>query len=76
MREERKIIATKDTTYKNTGHIETNDMSILKRYGKAHNPEEMEGMVKTCGHCNQGKQYRHGRFFTPCPICSKARIKR
>ena len=50
-------------------HIETNDKSILSRYGKQHNAGEMEGMVKTCSHCGGGKQYRHGRMWTPCSIC-------
>ena len=50
-------------------HIETSDKSILKRYGKPHNTEEMEGMVKICSHCGQGKQYRHGRMWTPCQKC-------
>jgi len=55
----------------NTGHIKTNDKSILKRYGKKHNPEELSGMIKTCSHCGKGKQKRHGRYFSPCNICGK-----
>jgi uncharacterized protein (DUF983 family) len=53
----------------NSGHIETNDKSILKRYGKPHNPEEMAGMTKQCPHCGQGTLYRRGRIWTPCKIC-------
>jgi len=51
------------------GHIETNDKSILSRYGKKHNPDELAGTVKTCPHCGQGKLYRRGRMWTPCPVC-------
>ena len=40
---------------------------ILKRYKKSHNPEELEGSIKICSHCGV-KQYRCGRFFTPC-VC-------
>ena len=51
--------------------METSDRSILKRYKKAHNTEELQGMVKTCSHCGEGKQYRRGRMWTPCPLCKK-----
>ncbi|MFA5015381.1 MAG: hypothetical protein WC549_07565 [Actinomycetota bacterium] len=53
----------------NTGHIVTSDKSIFSRYGKKHNPIEMEGMVKICPHCGRGKIYRQGRMWTPCPVC-------
>ena len=51
------------------GHIETSDKSIFSRYGKKHNTEEMQGMVKVCPHCGMGKLYRRGRMWTPCPVC-------
>jgi len=47
----------------------TNDLSLIYRYKKKHNPEEMEGSVKTCSHCGKGKQYRSGRMWTPCSVC-------
>jgi NADH pyrophosphatase NudC (nudix superfamily) len=55
------------------GHIETSDISILKRYKKAHNPEELEGSERICLRCGKGKQYRHGRYWTPCQICKNLR---
>lgn len=49
---------------------ETANIDIIFRYKKKHNPGELEGSVKVCSHCGKGKQYRCGRFFTPCLFCS------
>jgi hypothetical protein len=56
------------------GHIETFDKSILKRYKKRYNPEEMQEFVKVCSHCGRGKIYRFGRIWTPCPFCKNIRL--
>ena len=52
--------------------METSDKTLIYRYKKAHNPEELSGSVRTCPHCNLAKQYRSGRMWTPCPVCRDA----
>jgi uncharacterized protein (DUF983 family) len=49
--------------------METSDKSILKRYKKAHNPSELDGMYKNCTHCGNGKLRRHGRYWGKCDFC-------